>query len=53
MAIDHVCYDGSLHGGGRLFANLCPVRSGIECNPSVPEPDEVSAVRSRAIRFKA
>lgn len=22
--IDHVCYDGSLHGGGRLFMNLMP-----------------------------
>jgi glycosyltransferase involved in cell wall biosynthesis len=22
--IDHVCYDGSLHGGGRLFYNLLP-----------------------------
>ncbi|MCH9009412.1 MAG: glycosyltransferase [Chloroflexi bacterium] len=22
--IDHVCYDGSLHGGGRLFWNLLP-----------------------------
>jgi len=22
--IDHVCYDGSLHGGGRLFMNLFP-----------------------------
>ena len=22
--IDHVCYDGSLHGGGRLFMNLVP-----------------------------
>lgn len=22
--IDHVCYDGSLHGGGRLFYNLVP-----------------------------
>lgn len=22
--IDHVCYDGSLHGGGRLFMNLIP-----------------------------
>jgi glycosyltransferase involved in cell wall biosynthesis len=22
--IDHVCYDGSLHGGGRLFMNLLP-----------------------------
>lgn len=22
--IDHVCYDGSLHGGGRLFRNLVP-----------------------------
>jgi glycosyltransferase involved in cell wall biosynthesis len=22
--IDHVCYDGSLHGGGRLFMNLAP-----------------------------
>jgi glycosyltransferase involved in cell wall biosynthesis len=22
--IDHVCYDGSLHGGGRLFRNLLP-----------------------------
>ena len=20
--IDHVCYDGSLHGGGRLFWNI-------------------------------
>jgi glycosyltransferase involved in cell wall biosynthesis len=24
-AIDHVCYDGSLHGGGRLFWNLLPL----------------------------
>lgn len=23
--IDHVCYDGSLHGGGRLFMNLAPM----------------------------
>lgn len=23
-AIDHVCYDGSLHGGGRLFMSLAP-----------------------------
>ena len=23
--IDHVCYDGSLHGGGRLYMNLLPV----------------------------
>jgi glycosyltransferase involved in cell wall biosynthesis len=23
-AIDHVCYDGSLHGGGRLYWNLLP-----------------------------
>jgi glycosyltransferase involved in cell wall biosynthesis len=22
--IDHVCYDGSLHGGGRLYSNLAP-----------------------------
>lgn len=22
--IDHVCYDGDLHGGGRLFMNLAP-----------------------------
>jgi glycosyltransferase involved in cell wall biosynthesis len=22
--IDHVCYDGNLHGGGRLFMNLAP-----------------------------
>jgi hypothetical protein len=22
--IDHVCWDGSLHGGGRLFYNLLP-----------------------------
>lgn len=22
--IDHVCYDGTLHGGGRLFMNLAP-----------------------------
>jgi len=22
--IDHVCYDGSLHGGGRLYMNLVP-----------------------------
>jgi len=22
--IDHVCFDGSLHGGGRLFMNLAP-----------------------------
>jgi glycosyltransferase involved in cell wall biosynthesis len=22
--IDHVCYDGSLHGGGRLYMNLAP-----------------------------
>ena len=22
--IDHVCYDGSLHGGGRLFRNVVP-----------------------------
>ena len=22
--IDHICYDGSLHGGGRLFMNLVP-----------------------------
>ena len=22
--IDHVCYDGSLHGGGRLYMNLMP-----------------------------
>jgi hypothetical protein len=22
--IDHVCYDGTLHGGGRLFMNLVP-----------------------------
>lgn len=22
--IDHVCYDGNLHGGGRLFMNLMP-----------------------------
>lgn len=23
--IDHVCYDGSLHGGGRLFYNVVPL----------------------------
>jgi glycosyltransferase involved in cell wall biosynthesis len=23
-AIDHVCYDGSLHGGGRLYWNIVP-----------------------------
>ena len=23
-AIDHVCYDGSLHGGGRLYWNVLP-----------------------------
>jgi len=33
--IDHVCYDGSLHGGGRLFMNLAPKLEshGVQIHP--------------------
>jgi len=33
--IDHVCYDGSLHGGGRLYMNLLPamLEHGIDVHP--------------------
>ena len=30
--IDHVCYDGSLHGGGRLYWNLLPKFDPERCN---------------------
>ncbi len=29
--IDHVCYDGSLHGGGRLYWNLLPQFDPAHC----------------------
>ena len=30
--IDHVCYDGSLHGGGRLYWNVLPQLNGDRCH---------------------
>lgn len=30
--IDHVCYDGSLHGGGRLFWNMLPLLQSDRVN---------------------
>ena len=52
--IDHVCYDGSLHGGGRLFHNLIPAFDPgvvrifpyfLRASPQVREVFDASPVR--------
>jgi glycosyltransferase involved in cell wall biosynthesis len=49
--IDHVCYDGSLHGGGRLYMNLLPAfdRAEVQIFPYfLRASDEVQRVFSAA-----
>lgn len=49
--IDHVCYDGSLHGGGRLYMNLPPAfdRAEVQIFPYfLRASDEVQRVFSTA-----